>query len=305
MTTNTMCYENLLAEVTNFWSPLPDKPEETAERLLHALWHTAAGTPVSAECAQQVALPPLDSVAEQRLHGLLAQKRGGVPLAHLTQRQNFLGLELLASPAALIPRKETEILGRAVLAKLKMLTSERGPLQVMDLCTGSGNLALAYASHEPSAQVHGSDISDEAIDLARRNALHLGLQERVRFVEGDIFAPFENGEIRRWDLISCNPPYVSTDKVTQMHQEISAFEPEVAFNGGHFGLAIIAALLREAPRFLKPSSWLGFEVGLGQGEFMTRRLQKNPLFSEVESHLDVFGNIRAILVKTAPAMSPA
>jgi release factor glutamine methyltransferase len=170
------------------------------------------------------------------------------------------------------------------------------------LCTGSGNLALAYAHHEPAARVHGADISGDAIGLARRNAVHTALDECVSFYQGDMFAPFENCDIRKWDVVSCNPPYISTDKVSKMHHEISSFEPEAAFNGGHFGLSIVSTLMRNAPRFLKPSSWLGFEVGLGQGEFLIKQLQKNDAFCEIEAHRDAAGNIRAILARSRPGI---
>ena len=111
-------YRDLLQEVQRFWTPLPDKPEETPEGLLCALWHTACGAPVSVERAAPTELPMLDGAAYERLMALLERRKAGVPLAHLTERQSFLGLELVAGPAALIPRKETEILGRAALGKI-------------------------------------------------------------------------------------------------------------------------------------------------------------------------------------------
>jgi release factor glutamine methyltransferase len=288
----------LLAEVEQFWTSLPDKPEETAEGVLRALWLTAAGMPVSVERAAGMALPPLDDAAAQRLRGLLERKRAGEPLAHLTGRQTFLGLELLAGPSALIPRKETEILGRALLAKLKALAQQRGDVLVVDLCTGSGNLALACARYEPAARVYGADLSAEAVALARLNAEHCGLAARVRFFAGDLFAPFDNTDfLGRCDLVSCNPPYVSAAKVPAMHPEISDFEPELAFNGGPYGISLLTRLLREAPRFLKPGSWFGFEVGCGQGRAIMRQLSRNPAFSDLEPHTDAAGGIRAILAR--------
>src|SRR4051812_28486499 len=100
----------LLQEVQRFWTPLPDKPEETPEGLLAALWATACGSPMSVDRAVQAALPALDEAAMERLRTLIERRKAGVPLAHLTERQTFLGLEYLAGPDALIPRKETEIL---------------------------------------------------------------------------------------------------------------------------------------------------------------------------------------------------
>src|SRR4051812_46579186 len=135
-TTSTM-FSDLLEEVGRFWTALPDKPEETPERLLSALWSTACGVPVSVDRALSAPLPELDSAGVERLRALIERKKAGVPLAHLTERQTFLGLELLASPEALIPRKETEILGRAALVKIGCMAKKRGPLLVVDVCCGS------------------------------------------------------------------------------------------------------------------------------------------------------------------------
>ncbi len=292
-------FDGLLAEVRAFWSPLPDKPEETPEGLLRALWLTAVGAPASVEKAARADLPALDAAAMHRLHGLVRRKKFGVPLAHLTGRQSFLGLELLAGPAALIPRKETEILGRAALAKLKILAKERGTILVVDVCTGSGNLALAYAHDVPDARVYAADLSHEAVDLARKNCRHVGLETRIEIRQGDLLEPFESREfLDRCDFLSCNPPYVSSAKVPGMHLEISGFEPELAFDGGVYGVSVLTRLVRNAPRFLKPGSWLGFEVGRGQGIRIARQLERNAAFSELEHYTDSGGHIRAILART-------
>lgn len=303
-TTAVASYEELLAEVESFWRPQPDKPEETPHSLLHALWHLAMGASHSAEQARKVVLPPLDHASLERLRDLIAVRRSGRPLAHLTQRQHFLGLELLAGPEALIPRRETEILARAVLAKLKGMAAEGQRPRVLDLCTGSGNLALAYAYHEPAAYVHGSDISAPALALARRNAVHLGLEERVGFSQGDMFAPFERDDGQQWDVLSCNPPYLPSAKLAELPVEIAAYEPGLAFDGGHYGIVCLAGLIANAPRFLKPSSWLAFEVGRGQGEPLATRLRLHPAFCEVETHADEAGSIRAILARSRPDGDP-
>jgi release factor glutamine methyltransferase len=292
-------FDAVLEEVRAFWTPLPDKPEETARGVARALWLTASGTPVSAERCTGMALPPLDVTATERLRSLLDRKKAGEPLAHLTGRQSFMGLELLAGPAALIPRKETEILARALTDKLDALAADRRELRVIDLCTGCGNLALSCARHEPQARVWGADLSAEAIALARRNALHCGLESRVEFAEGDLFSPFENADfLGACDLVSCNPPYISSAKVPTMHREISGFEPVLAFNGGTFGISVLSRFVREAPRFLKPASWLALEVGAGQGPAIARQLAKNPALALVETRSDAAGEIRAVLART-------
>lgn len=296
--TASTTFSDLLQEVERFWTPLADKPEETPERLLAALWSTACGAPVSADRALPATLPQLDGESLERLRALIERKKAGVPLAHLTERQTFLGLELLASREALIPRKETEILGRALIDKIGELTREREEIRVIDLCTGCGNLALACARRAPRARVWGADLSAEAVALARLNARHCGLASRVEFREGDLFAPFQGPEfLGRCDLVSCNPPYISSAKVPGMHREISGFEPGLAFDGGAFGISVLTRFLREAPRFLKPGAWLALEVGAGQGPATARQLAKNPALAEVETRADADGEIRAVLAR--------
>jgi len=291
--------ESLADELHRFWKPLPDKPEETPERIVRALWLTASGTPASVDSAADTRLPALNEAASARLRELLERKKSGVPLAHLTGRQRFLGIDFIAGPAALIPRKETEILGCAVLARLQGLARERGEPLVVDLCTGSGNLAIACAHYEPAARVYASDLSHEAVALARMNCEHTGVAGRVEVMQGDLFEPFEDERfLGRCDLLICNPPYIPAAKVGEMPPEISGFEPELAFNGGIYGIAILMKLIRNAPRFLRPGSWLGFEVGEGQGPQIARQIAKNRAYGNIETLCDARGEIRAILAQT-------
>ena len=292
-------YEDLLQEVRCFWTALPDKPEETPEGVLCALWATACGEPVSVDRAVGAPLPALDKQSYERLRELIERRKSGVPLAHLTGRQTFLGLEMLAGPAALIPRKETEILGRAALTKISCMARKRGELTIIDVCTGSGNLALAYAYYEPQARVYASDLLPEAVSLAQRNVEFFGLGERVTTRLGDLLAPFEEEQfVGRCDFLSCNPPYISSAKLKEMHPEIVRHEPEAAFNGGVYGVSVLMKIVRQAPRFLRPGGWLGLEVGHGQGEGIARQLAKNPAYAAVETYVDAAGEVRAILAKS-------
>jgi release factor glutamine methyltransferase len=275
---------------------LPDKPQETVEATLRVLWHLAAGHPLSIEAAEETALPTLDAAAETRLNGLTAQRVSGIPLAHLSGRQRFMGLEMLAGKDALIPRRETELLGNAALDLLKGMAASRSTVRVVDVCTGSGNLALSFAHHEPKAQVFAADLSDEAVALAARNAEHLGLASRVTWRSGDLLEPFNTPEFHgQVDLLVCNPPYISSGKVDTMASEISGFEPRLAFDGGPLGVRILQRLIREAPAFLAPGGWLAFEVGHGQGPAVLKRLQASGGFSQQRSVSDAEGEIRVIL----------
>ena len=275
---------------------LPDKPEETVDATLRTLWHLAAGNPLSVEAAARAALPPLDDAGESRLNALIDQRLSGIPLAHLSGRQHFMGLEMLAGKEALIPRAETELLGGAALEVLRGLAANTDSVTVIDVCTGSGNLALALAQHEPKARVFAADLSSEAVDLARRNAVHLGLQSRVEFRVGDLLEPFNQSEFHgRVDLLVCNPPYISSKKVDTMSGEISGHEPRLAFDGGPLGVRILQRLIREAPSYLKTGAWLAFEVGHGQGPSVLKRLQMGGAFVQQRSVCDAHGKIRALL----------
>lgn len=277
---------------------LPDKPEETLESTLRALWFTAAGLPRSAEASLLGEPPELDDAALAVFRGLLNKRLSGVPLSHLTLRQRFMGIEMLAGPRALIPRKETELLAKAAVRATKQSTSgHEGPI-VVDVCTGSGNVALAIAHHVESARVFGADLSDDAVALARDNARQLRLQDRVEFRCGDLLSPFESEAfLGKIDVLTCNPPYINSAKVGTMSGEISEHEPRLAFDGGPLGIGILMKLTQQAPRFLRPGGWLAFEVGLGQGPALAKRLQANPRFTHVECHEGEQGGLRVIVAR--------
>jgi release factor glutamine methyltransferase len=295
-----------LSHLAQALSTLPDKPEETAASALRALWHAAAGQPMSVELASAQTLPALDAAQDAQLDALIAQRVAGVPLAHITGFQRFMGLELIAGPQALIPRAETALLGQAALGKVQAAAqvqpASQAPVLVIDVCTGSGNLAVALAHGEPWATVHAADLSEEAVALAHRNIDHLGLGARVQAHCGDFLTPFANPAfLGKVDVLVCNPPYISSGKVKAMPDEIASHEPHLAFDGGPFGIRILQRLMSEAPAFLRPGGWLAFEVGLGQGPAVLQRLGKMPEFERIETQADAEGQIRVVLALRAPA----
>ena len=278
---------------------LPDKPEETVDATLRTLWQLASGQALSVEAAMRTALTPLDAAGEGRLNTLIEQRLSGIPLAHLSGRQHFMGLEMLAGKEALIPRAETELLGTAALQVLRELAAGKDHITVVDVCTGSGNLALALAHHEPRARVFAADLSAEAVDLARRNALHLGLGQRVELRVGDLLEPFNQPEFHgQVDLLVCNPPYISSKKVDTLTDEIGGFEPRLAFDGGPLGVAILNRVIREAPLYLRPGGWLAVEVGLGQAAAMVKRMQNTGTYRSVKALTNHVGEPRAVLAQT-------
>lgn len=273
---------------------LPDKPEETPESTLRALWLTSSGSPMSAVRSLAVEMPVLDTQQIEFLDRLIARRLHGEPLGHLTGRQTFMGIELTVSGDALLPRQETEILGHAAHGVARELLRDREELLVVDTCCGCGNVAFAVACEFPLARVIGVDLSEDAVRLAESNSRGLGVDQRVSFRVGDLLQPVEDlaGHV---DLITCNPPYISTATVREMNEEIASHEPALAFDGGPFGVKILRRLIKQAPAVLRRGGYLAFEVGLGQGEPMMSQLEKLDAYLSVESHRDSDGAIRAIV----------
>jgi release factor glutamine methyltransferase len=279
----------------------PDKPEESLESTVRALWLRATGHPLSSAQAMEMSLPEPTSEQAAELTKLLEQRAGGVPLAYLTGKQSFMGLEFHCGPSALIPRKETELLGATVCSLLRreILPRTAHP-RVLDLCAGAGNLACSVAHYLPQCNLFASDLSPDACKLARQNARTLQLNHRVRVLTGDLFAPFERDESGNcFDLIMCNPPYISAARLPQMELEIIQHEPRMAFDGGPFGLNVLSRLLRDAPRFLRPEGWLSFEAGLGQGAALVKRLAKDSQYRRVDGVPDSNGEVRVLVAQIA------
>jgi len=290
-------FQKLLTKLESNWQGLPDKPDENPSSTLCALWKFVTHNDTS-PIDNPMQLPGLNPESDQLLNDLVDQRISGTPLAYIIGHQTYMGLDFLASPEAMIPRKETELLGQTALEMANQLVRERGSLQALDLCTGSGNVVLALAHYVKELQAAAVDISKDAVGLAERNAIHLGVEKRVTFFTGDFFDPFNRPEHEQsFDLITCNPPYIATANTGKMAAEISQFEPREAFDGGAFGVNLIIRLIREAPRFLKPASWLIFEVGLGQGNSLRRMLEKTSKYQKIESRTGETGQIRVLIAQ--------
>ncbi|NVO21395.1 MAG: peptide chain release factor N(5)-glutamine methyltransferase [Bacteroidetes bacterium] len=275
-----------------------DKPDETVDATIKALWFASIGLPVSAEQAETLPLPELSELQVESLDKLLEQRLNNKPLAHITGRQNFMGIEMIADYRALIPRKETEILGRRALELSYQLAQQKHRVKVLDMGCGGGNLGLAIAYFNPNTEIYASDNSVEAIELTRENIAFLKLDDRFHTSLGDLFNPFESEEFyEQFDLIVCNPPYISTAMIPNLMSEISDHEPEQAFDGGTFGINLVKRLITESPRFLTRPGWLIFEIGVGQGPFMKQMCKNINRFYQVESVNDSNGIMRAILAR--------
>jgi HemK-like putative methylase len=173
-----------------------------------------------------------------------------------------MGVEIELAPDVLVPRAETELLGRSAIA---LLEGYAGTPIVVDMCCGSGNLALAIARHCRTTRLWAADLTDSTVALARSNVSRLALTDRVAVRQGDLFAALEADGLKgAVDMVVCNPPYISTARLENESAHLLDNEPRAAFDGGPYGISILQRLVREAVFYLKPDGWLLFEFGEGQ-----------------------------------------
>jgi release factor glutamine methyltransferase len=223
---------------------------------------------------------------------LVDRRRGHEPLAYIVGRREFFGLDFEVSPAALIPRPETETLVEAVID----FANERFrgiPFTIADIGVGCGTIAVAVAEALPNARVIATDQSVEALTLASRNAEAHGVAARIEFRQGDLLEPLTE----LVDVIAANLPYVTTADWEHLPPEIRDHEPRAALDGGLDGLRVIERLLRAAPAYLRPGGALFAEIGDGQGEAASAIANDVFAGAKVEIAHDLAGKDRVLVVR--------
>ena len=198
---------------------------------------------------------PLEEKELETYRNWIKRKGNKEPLAYILGEVEFLNLQLKVTPETLIPRQETEILA-SLIGKALPPT----PLTIWDLCTGSGCLGLSLKDQRPDCSVTLSDISREALAVARDNALRNELA--VEMVHGDLLAPFKG---KTCDVVVCNPPYVTVEAYEELEDEVRLFEPKRALVGG---VDFYQRLSHDLPTYLKPQAQIFFEIGEDQGEVL-------------------------------------
>jgi len=203
---------------------------------------------------------PLTESQLAELRPLVKRRADREPVQYIIGSVDFCDMELKVDTRALIPRYETEELVERVSEALSV-----APKQILDLGTGSGALALAFAKRYPEASVDAVDFSAQALSLAKENAITQELAERVTFYEGSWLCPLGLGE-QRYDLIVSNPPYLTEEEMTTAEPEVVAYEPHSALVSGADGLDDLRLIFKDAAAFLKPGGLLALETGIAQAE---------------------------------------
>ncbi len=219
---------------------------------------------------------------------LVDRRLAGAPISYLTGTKEFWSISLIVTPGVLVPRPETEILVEKVLE-----LSTRGAETILDVGTGSGNIAIALAKELPRAWIFASDVSERALKTARANALHHRVHH-VHFVRSNLFSAFR-GTGDRFDFVVSNPPYVSRRDWESLPPEIRDHEPRRALLAGETGLEVISRLVTRAASFLKPGGHLVFEIGDGQREAVLSLFGRR--WTEIETAWDLAGKPRVITAR--------
>lgn len=246
---------------------------------------------------------PLQTDELARIRELVKRRRRREPVAYILGRREFYGRQFEVTPAVLIPRPDTETLVERAL----QVAVNRARCRVLDLCTGSGAIAVTMAAEDERLTVEAADISEEALRIARRNAARHGVEPRIRFHQGDLFtalprvrggADVSGATPLLFDLIVCNPPYIASEQWQQLAPEIAGFEPEIALRAGTGGLEFYRRICAEAGDWLRPGGCLLLEVGHDQAGAVEEMLLGSARFASVTSYRDLAGIERVVAAST-------
>jgi release factor glutamine methyltransferase len=230
---------------------------------------------------------------ETRYHEVLAQRSTGMPSQYITGHQEFWGLDLVVSPAVLIPRPETEHLLETVLELARGVTRPK----LVDVGTGSGCIALALAHELKDAEVFAVDISADALEIARANAVRLQLDGRVRLMQSNVLEAL--AAFHDFDFVISNPPYVGFGEADKVQKSVRDFEPQVAVFAGEQGLNVIEPLVGQGYTSLKPGGWLAMEIGYSMRDAVVNLLSPT-MWDAIRVVPDLQGIPRVIAARKWP-----
>jgi release factor glutamine methyltransferase len=223
-----------------------------------------------------------------RYRDLIKRRRASEPIAYILGRREFFALPMRVDRRVLIPRPDTEIL---VETALNATRAEHLYGRMLDLCTGSGCVAIAFAKERPTWRVTAVDLSPDAASVARENVQRAGVVHNLAVLEGDLFAALPAGAV--FELITANPPYIPSADIAGLDADVRDFEPRLALDGGADGLDITRRLVSEAMRYLSPGGRLALEGGFDQAPAVAQLLETAG-FSEIARAKDLAGIERVV-----------
>jgi release factor glutamine methyltransferase len=245
----------------------------------------------------------LDRSESGRISAVLQRRMSGEPLAYILGRQEFMGFDFEIDPAVLIPRMETEILVETAVrygARVVEHQSTGAPehqgigLRILDIGTGSGNIAVSLARMLPEVRIDALDISEEALAVARKNARLNNVEDKISFIHSDFFNFSHELRATSYELIVSNPPYIPSAEITRLQPEVQ-HEPRIALDGGIDGLDFYRRIIADAPAYLKDGGVLLMEMGFGQRPAVEEMVRESDVF-EIEEIVKDYSGIERVVV---------
>jgi len=223
------------------------------------------------------------------LRKLFKKRVEGWPVQYLIGTEGFMGLDFEVTPSVLIPRPDTELL----VEKLIELADNKKGMRILDIGTGSGAIAISLAYYLKSALVDTVDISTEATEVAKRNALNNGVADRVHFLSGDLFEPIL--EDVKYDIIVSNPPYIPSADIDGLQVEVAVYEPRLALDGGQDGYDFYRRIIEASPAYLNEEGVLAFETGHDQAQMISELMKESGKYEKLAIYEDL-GRIERVVI---------
>lgn len=229
---------------------------------------------------------------EIRYSEFIEQRRAGKPVQYIVCSQEFMGLPFYVDERVLIPRGDTETLVEEVLRRVKTIRAPR----ILDICTGSGAIAVSLARFLEDSEIVGTDISEDALEVARENGRSLKVSQRIQWLRGDLYEALGD-DTTPFDVIISNPPYIAPSVIEELEPNVRDYEPRGALDGGADGLAFYPVLVSGSICRLKANGLLAFEIGWDQGAAVSELIRKTGSFLEPEVIKDLAGKDRVVLAR--------
>lgn len=213
----------------------------------------------------------------------------GIPLQHITHSQEFMKMTFYVNEDVLIPRPDTEILVEEVIKIAKRINAKK----ILDLCTGSGAIAVSLAKYIENSQITAVDISSKAISVAKLNAKNNNVENQITFVESDLFKELPK---EKYDIIVSNPPYIKKEIIKSLDKEVQN-EPKIALDGGYDGLDFYRKIINNADEFLKFTGYVCLEIGYDQKDDVLELFESKGKYVEATCKKDLFDNDRVVIAR--------
>lgn len=243
----------------------------------------------------------VDSEVRDEYLRLIELRRQRFPLQYITGTQEFMGLDFNVEENVLIPRPDTETLIESVLEIVEegyFRDNLDSPINIVDIGTGSGAVTLSLLHFIENSFAYSVDISDKALEVAKKNSKTFSLDKRVKFLKGNMLQPLADENLKgKVDILVSNPPYIPSDVIDGLQIEVSKHEPRLALDGGLDGLDFYREIISGAKDYLSEKSIIAFEIGFDQGESVCELLRATELFEEIMVIADLSGNDRVVIGK--------